>query len=128
MRAMKKHELQAAQPLMNGLTERRASTRFPLVIDVQYKVIRGRREPQSGSGKTVNMSSGGVLFAAPESLVPGRRIELSISWPTQLDGKCALNLVARGRITRCQGTEVAVKIAKCEFRTRASNLNRPIFH
>jgi hypothetical protein len=117
---MNKHEVQAAQPLAEGLADRRASKRFPIVTDVQYKVTRGRREPQSGSGKTVNLSSGGVLFDAPEALVPGRRIELSISWPTQLDGKCALNLVARGRITRCQGNEVAVKIAKCEFRTRAS--------
>ena len=61
-----------------------------------------------------------MLFAASEALAPGKQIELSISWLARLDGKCALKLVARGRITRCQGTNVAVVIMNHEFRTRSS--------
>jgi len=52
-----------------------------------------QREPKSGIGKTVNVSSVGVLFAAPEALPSGKQIELSISWPSRLDGKLALQLV-----------------------------------
>jgi len=109
-----------AQPLMNGLGERRNNDRYPIVRDVRYKVVSGRGEPESGLGQTVNVSSRGVLFKAQKPLPPGKRVELAISWPAQLDGKCALKLVARGRITRCHGSQVAVEIDKYEFRTQGS--------
>ncbi len=102
------------------LKERRGNERFPIVRDVRYKLASLRGIPDSGVGKTVNVSSGGVLFIAPKPLAPGKRIELSISWPAQLDGKCALKLVACGRIRRCQGSEVAVEIEHHEFRTQSS--------
>ena len=50
---------------------------------------------------TVNMSSNGVLFTTDHYLLPGRRLEVSISWPAQLNSKVALKLVARGRVVRC---------------------------
>ncbi len=102
--------------------ERRGNDRFPIVRDVRYKVMSGRGEPESGAGQTVDVSSRGVLFTAPRPLAPGKRIELQISWPAQLDGKCALKLVARGRIIRCRGTKVAVEIDKYEFRTQSSRV------
>jgi hypothetical protein len=117
---------QDAEHLTDGLSERRGSERFPIVRDVRYKVTSGKGELESGIGKTVNVSSGGVLFAAPKPLAPGKRIELSISWPAQLDGKCALKLLARGRITRCRGTNVAVEIGNYEFRTRSSRELMPV--
>jgi hypothetical protein len=111
---------QGAQPQLEVPGERRGNDRFPIVRDVRYKVTSGRGEPESGVGQTVDVSSRGVLFTAPKSLAPGKRIELAISWPAQLDGKCALKLVAKGRITRCRGTKVAVEIDKYEFRTQSS--------
>ena len=117
---MRRHERQVAQPLTDGLGERRASLRFPIVRDVRYEMTSHRGEPKSGTGKTVDMSSGGVLFVVPEALDPGKQIKLSISWPAHLDGKYALKLLVWGQITRCQGTSVAVKIDSHEFRTRSS--------
>ncbi len=105
---------------MNAPGERRANDRFPIVRDVRYKVVSGRGDPECGVGKTVDVSSRGVLFTAQKPIPPGKRLELAISWPAQLDGKCALKLVARGRITRCRGSEVAVEIDKYEFRTQGS--------
>jgi hypothetical protein len=63
-----------------------------------------------------------VFFKAQAPLPPGKRVELSISWPDQLDGKCGLRLVARGRIVRCEGTNVALEISKHEFRTASRGL------
>ncbi len=117
---MKKNEQQATQLMTDGLGERRASQRFPIVRDVQYEVTYRGGDPKSGIGTTVNVSSAGALFTAPEALFPGERIKLSISWPAQLDGKHALNLVAQGWITRCWDTNVAVEIVSHEFRTRSS--------
>lgn len=103
-----------------SVSERRANDRFPIVRDVKYKLVSGRGVPESGAGHTVDVSSRGVLFTAQNPLPPGKRVELAISWPAQLDGKCALKLVARGKIVRCRGKQVAVEIDKYEFRTQSS--------
>jgi len=107
-------------PMPKGSSDRRTSGRFPIVRDVRYKVLNSRGEKETGTGKTINISSTGILFSADEALTPGRRLEISISWPAQLDGKCGLKLVARGRVVRCRGKSVAVEIEKYEFRTAAS--------
>jgi hypothetical protein len=87
---------------------------------MRYKVLGGRGNALWNSGKTLDISSTGILFQAQAPLSPGRRLELSVSWPAQLDGKCAMKLVARCRVIRCTGFEVAVKVDKYEFRTQGS--------
>ncbi len=97
--------------------DRRANPRFPIFCEVAYKVLNSKGAIEIGAGQTVNISSTGVLFKAEAPLPPGSRVKLSIRWPVQLDGKCGLKLVARGRIVRFQGTTVALEIEKYEFRT-----------
>src|SRR5580704_7409792 len=80
--------------------DRRHSDRFPIEREVRYRVLNKRSAEETGDGKTINISSAGVLFTTQHMLLPGRRLELSISWPAQLDNKCALKLVARGRVIR----------------------------
>lgn len=63
------------------------------------------------------MSSGGILFSTQHMLLPGKRLEMAISWPAQLDNRCALKLVARGRVVRYDGGRAAVEIQQYEFRT-----------
>ncbi len=96
--------------------------RFPIVREVRYKVMNSKGAVEIGTGETINISSKGVLFKAQAPLPPGKRIELSISWPAQLDGKHGLKLVARGRIVRCEGTNVALEISKHEFRITGRGL------
>lgn len=95
--------------------ERRSSSRFPIEREVRYKVLSKR------SGKTLNISSSGILFTTEHTLIPGKRIEMAISWPAQLDNRCALKLVARGRIVRSEAGRAAVEIQQYEFRTVGSN-------
>ena len=59
-------------------------------------------------------------FLAGHMLLPGRRLELQISWPAQLDNKCALKLVARGRVVRFESGRTAIEIQQYEFRTQAT--------
>jgi hypothetical protein len=47
-------------------------------------------------------------------------MELSISWPAQLDNKCPLKLVARGRVVRFDHGRAAIEIQQYEFRTQAT--------
>ena len=101
--------------------DRRRSDRFAIEREIRYRALNKRGGEEAGEGKTVNMSSSGVLFTAPQILRPGRRIELAISWPAQLNNKCALKLVARGRIVRFDNGLAAMEIQQYEFRTQAGN-------
>jgi hypothetical protein len=100
--------------------ERRASDRFPIEREVRYKILNRKSEDESGTGVTVNMSSNGVLFTTEGFLIPGRRVELAISWPAQLNSKVALKLVARGRVVRAEDGHAAIEIQQHEFRTQGS--------
>ena len=97
--------------------DRRAADRFPIEREVRYKVLNRKNADEMGMGKTINMSSNGVLFTTDQYLLPGRRLELSISWPAQLNATVALKLVARGRVVRCEEGKAAIEINQYEFRT-----------
>ena len=100
--------------------ERRNADRFPIEREVRYRILNKRSTQEEGTGKTVNISSNGVLFTTDQILIPGKRLELSISWPAQLDNRCFLKLVARGRVARLEQGRAAVEIQQYEFRTQGS--------
>jgi hypothetical protein len=97
--------------------ERRGSSRFPIERAVLFKAMGRKAEAEPGRGQTVNMSSTGVLFTTNRELIPGRRIELSIHWPAQLNDSCPLKLVAKGRVVRSEAGRAALEIQQYEFRT-----------
>ncbi len=99
--------------------DRRGSDRFPIEREVRYKMLSKKHE-EIGNGRTVNMSSNGVLFSTDQMLVPGRRLELNISWPVQLNSTIPLKLVARGRVVRYEEGKAAMEIQQYEFRTQGS--------
>jgi len=82
--------------------------------------LNKRSSEEVGDGKTLNISSSGVLFTTEHMLLPGRRMELAISWPAQLNNKTPLKLVARGRVVRFEGGRAAMEIQQYEFRTQSS--------
>jgi len=88
--------------------------------EVQYRVLNRGQVDVQAQGRSVNISSSGILFTTEHVLIPGRRVELAIDWPAQLDGKCALKLVARGRVVRFEGERAALEILQHEFRTRGA--------
>ena len=117
---------------VNGLNvehngaDRRTSDRFPIEREVRYKVLNKKNGEEIGVGTTINMSSTGVLFTTEQLLLPGRRIELSISWPAELNNRCALRLVARGRVVRFDDGKAAMQIQQYEFKTQAKASVVPI--
>jgi len=97
--------------------DRRGADRFPIEREVRYKVLSKKSADEAGIGHTVNMSSNGILFTSEHMLIPGRRLELAISWPAQLNNTTPLKLVARGRVIRFEGGQAAIEIQQYEFRT-----------
>jgi hypothetical protein len=103
-----------------GTVERRGNSRFPVKEDVRYRVLQSKAVQVSGSGKTLDMSSGGILFTTSERLQPGRLVEIAVNWPARLHGTCPLQLVATGRVVRSDDDTAAVRIERYEFKTRSS--------
>ena len=99
---------------VNNSEEQRATRRYPIRLDVEYKLPNQKR---SGSGTTLNVSSGGILFQTDEKIPAAGSIEISLKWPFALDGGCALKLVMRGKIVRQDSAGIAVKVRQHEFRT-----------
>ena len=97
--------------------DRRSAVRLPIEQEVRYKV-RTRNTVTVGFGKTVDMSSTGVLFTTEKELAPGEKLEVAINWPALLDHKCPLKLVTTGRVVRSGGGMAAVAIERYEFRTQ----------
>jgi len=99
-------------------TERRNSARFPMAEQVRYRLLDNHGERHDGSGTTVDMGRGGLLFTTPVPLAAGRLLEVSVNWPVALDGVCPLKFVAVGHVVRSSGTMAAVKIERYQFKTR----------
>jgi hypothetical protein len=109
-------------PVAEYSDDRRASTRLPIERDVRYKVLGGKRGvKQAGSGKTINMSSAGVLFTTESTLKEGQLVELAVSWPALLNDVLALKLVAHGRLVRTEEKRAVIAIEKYEFKTRGAS-------
>jgi hypothetical protein len=100
--------------------ERRASHRLPIERDVCYKVLEGKKTLEVGAGRTLNISSKGILFTTEFPLPNGKRVELSVSWPSRLDNIIPLKLVAVGRLVRVEEKQAAITIEQYTFKTSRS--------
>ncbi len=101
---------------------RRASTRFPLAIEVRYALMGRREQRKTGSGQTIDLSSSGLSFTADRPLLTGQKLEVAIDWPVLLGGSVPLQLVMSGVVVRTSGTTTALKAQRHEFKTRGDSL------
>jgi PilZ domain len=98
---------------------RRLNWRYPISLALQYQLLNRGGIFQTGVGRTVNISSSGVLFEADAVLTPGMHIELLVEWPARINNEVELNLWLKGKIVRTVGGLAAMTIAWHEYRTRA---------
>lgn len=97
--------------------DRRYDRRYDIALDLRWKVVRRRKVLEAGNGRTLDLSSGGILFDAGHQLPVGLNIEISIAWPALLHNLAPMQLVVSGRIVRTDGSRTAVHIVRHEFRT-----------
>ena len=105
-------------PANPAVTERRSHVRYPIELDVRYNGSWKQRAPHKGSGKTRDLSSGGIFFSTNQLLPEGYRVKLFINCPMALEGAWSLQLAITGEIVRSSRQGVAVKILHREFRAR----------
>ena len=83
-------------------------------------MLYGQRIAETGTGRTVNISSGGVWFSTENMLTSGMPVELSLSWPVLLNDSCPMKLMIYGCVVRSNERGAAVAIERYEFRTTGS--------
>jgi len=98
------------------LMERRSAVRYPIVLNARYQGVR-KKSNDGGAGRTVDISSGGLLIASAHSILVGVRLEVTIEWPALLDGAIELVLVAAGQVVRARELSFALELSRYEFRT-----------
>jgi len=103
-----------------GERERRNKRRFRIDQEVKYKMLYGQRIAETGTGRTLNISSGGVWFSTQNMLTSGMPVELSLSWPVLLNDSCPMKLMIYGCVVRSNERGAAVAIERYAFRTSGS--------
>jgi hypothetical protein len=109
--------------------ERRFKSRYPLDLNVRFRCLSGSFF--SGMGQTVNLSSGGILVVSREpvsqhEMSVGALLEMRIEWPSMLDGKVPLQLIAVGRVVRRRAAGFAATFEQYKFRTASASQLSPI--
>ncbi len=103
--------------------ERRFKPRYRLDLNVRFRCLSGSFF--SGWGQTLNLSSGGMLVASRkpvsgDEISVGALVEMRIEWPSLLDGKVPLQLIAVGRVVRRRAAGFAATFEQYKFRTASS--------
>jgi hypothetical protein len=104
----------------NGKEERRGKRRFRIEQEVRYRLLYGHRIAETGVGRTIDISSSGVLITTQTQLSPGLPVELSLTWPALLNDTCPMKLMIYGCVVRSTENTAAVAIERYEFRTQGS--------
>jgi hypothetical protein len=95
--------------------ERRLQRRYPIELDLEFRIGDGDKVVSRGAGKTGNISSGGVLFHAPDGALNGPNVELSVRWPAVLGNAPFLELRISGRLIRNDSKGIAMRMGRYHF-------------
>jgi hypothetical protein len=107
--------------------DRRRKRRYRIQLDLDWKLIRSKKLLDQGTGRTLDVSSGGLRFEICRPLPVGETLELSLAWPVMLHNITPLQLVATGAILRSDERQTIVRLVRYEFRVKASRSVTPPF-
>src|SRR5271167_1528554 len=96
--------------------DRRLDRRYQYEMDLRFTYELGSAM-QFGSGHTVDLSRGAVLFVAENPPPDGADVELRIAWPYLLQNVCPLELVVRGTTATSGNRGTVLTMNNYEFRT-----------
>jgi hypothetical protein len=95
--------------------DRRLQRRYPIELDLEFRIMKDDQVVSTGAGKTGNISSGGVFFHAVEDVPSGPHVELAVRWPAVLGNSPFLELRIFGRLVRNDAHGVAMRMSRYHF-------------
>ena len=106
------------QELING--DRRADRRHPGELELRFW-YREKGQVRHGTGRTIELSKGGVRFTTEAPVPRGVESEVQISWPFPLQNSIPLELVMHGKILNCDERGTVLQARTYAFRTCGSH-------
>ena len=94
---------------------RRTVKRYGLELPFDYRLFGRDQSVQEGHGRTLNMSSRGLLVAADSRISKGQPIELSVQLPSLCPSARGAQLLILGQVLRTGPTGAAIKIVRHGF-------------
>ncbi len=94
---------------------RRAANRYDLDLPFDFRLFGRDQSVQEGRGRTLNMSSHGLLVSPDLRISKGQPIELFVQLPGQLKDAAGARLVILGHVLRSSHTGAAIKIVRHGF-------------
>jgi PilZ domain len=100
--------------------ERRGAGRYSIECDMKWKWHGKRTREAPEHGRTVNMSSAGVLFTSSFCLPLGKVVQMGINWPGAVESQDGLQLIAKGQVVRSEAGCTAVEFQQRVFQAHQS--------
>jgi hypothetical protein len=98
---------------------RRTNARYEFVTGLRFRAYRQAAVACSGSGRTIDMSAGGIAIEIGRLLDPGAEVEMVLDWPGLYHGRQRMRLYVWGEVLRSSPECTAVKILSHEFKDAA---------
>jgi hypothetical protein len=105
--------------------DRRNHRRYQLDLDLSFRQLAGKLN-HNGTGRILNISSGGVLFVTATPPPISSSVELSVDWPCPGEDGTAISLLMVGRIVRTMEGAVAVQTTRHEFRNSQRSIAKGV--
>jgi hypothetical protein len=94
---------------------RRTANRYDLDLPFDFRLFGRDQSVQEGRGRTLNMSSHGLLVSPDLRISKGQPIELFVHLPGQLKDAAGARLVILGHVLRSSHAGAAIKIVRHGF-------------
>src|SRR5664280_2872373 len=88
--------------------ERRLACRYPIEVPLEYRLMAHGEIIGTGMGRTVDISSSGILFESDRTLPAQRIIQLRLDWPGRRGTAMPVELQVTGRTVRRRGHRTAL--------------------
>jgi len=89
--------------------------RYGIQLELQWKLIRRTHLLDTGNGRTIDLSAGGILFEIGRHVSVGSHVELSINWPVPGDSAQPMQLVVSGYVIRAGHYRAAIRMVRHQF-------------
>jgi hypothetical protein len=99
--------------------------RYPVQVDLSYKLLRNGFVVARGLGRTLEFSDGKICFHTDRTLELGADLELLLDWPLRIDGVCRLQLVVFGHVIESDEGGSTLEIVRHRFRTLGTHIRAP---
>ncbi|MDE3167232.1 MAG: PilZ domain-containing protein [Acidobacteriota bacterium] len=102
------------------IKNRRAHTRHQFATALRYRGWRQDTVLCSGSGRTIDMSAGGITLDLGRALEPGAELEMALEWPGIYHDRPRMRLYVWAEVLRSTPESTAVRILTHEFQDAAA--------